>query len=114
MIRVVIQQIVVPSPMLEPMVTENFLPRAAIFRKIVSDIMHLPADHPRVALVCVHVLAPCFLMLFNKHLVNRAFPSLDLSSQSTSEVVETVCRYALAGMKAVASGPASQPEQINK
>ncbi len=102
-LRVLLQNFLAPSPLLEPMIKKNFLIRAGILRKIVSSIMGLPVDHPAVATGCVNVIAPCFMLLFyDKGLLKRAFPALDLSPQHVSGLAATMCRHAMAGLKAIA------------
>jgi AcrR family transcriptional regulator len=102
-LRVLLQNFLAPSPLLEPMIKKNFLIRAGILRKIVSRIMDLPTDHPAVAIGCVNVIAPCFMLLFyDKGLLKRAFPALDLSPQRVPGLAATVCRHAMAGLKAIA------------
>jgi len=100
-VRVFLQHLVSPSPWLES--KKNFLVRAGILRKTVSDIMGLPPDHPAVASSCINVIAPCFLMLFfDKSLIRRAFPGLGLSPENVPALVETMSCHAVAGLHAVA------------
>jgi len=102
-VRVFLQHLVSPSPLLEPMIKKNFLVRIGILRQIVSDILGLPADHPAVAGSCVHVIGPCFFMLFlDRSLLKRAFPGLGLSPENVPALVERMICHALAGLRAVA------------
>ncbi len=102
-LRVLLQNFLAPSPRLEPMIKKNFLIRAGILRKIVSSIMDLPTDHPAVATGCVNVIAPCFMLLFyDKGLLKRAFPALELSPQRVAELAAAMRRYATTGLRAIA------------
>jgi TetR/AcrR family transcriptional regulator, regulator of cefoperazone and chloramphenicol sensitivity len=102
-LRVIGREVVAPSAALAALRETEFLPKTRILKSIVSELMGLPEDHPAVARGCVSVMAPCFLLLiFDRDMLKRAFPSLGLGSEDAAALVRHMMQYALAGLAAVA------------
>lgn len=102
-IRVMGREFVSPSPILEDLRQKEILPKANILRSLVAELMRLEPDHPAVARACISVLSPCFMLLVaNRQIVKRAFPSLAIGSDDAEELVAHFVRFALAGIAAAA------------
>jgi AcrR family transcriptional regulator len=103
-LRVLGREVVAPSEVLEDLKEKEFLPKTRILKAIVSELMGLPEDHPAVARGCISVMAPCFmLLLFDRKMVTRAFPSLGLAPPDAEALVRHLVHYAVAGLTAVAN-----------
>jgi hypothetical protein len=102
-LRVLGREILAPSPALDRLRENEFLPKTRILKAIVGELMGLPADHPAVARGCISVLAPCFmLLLFDRRTLKSAFPNFGLGPEDAAGVVRHLVQFALAGLSAVA------------
>lgn len=102
-IRVMGREFVSPSPILEDLRQKEILPKANILRTLMAELMDLESDHPAVSRACISVLSPCFMLLVaDRRIVKRAFPSLAIGSDNAEELVEHFVRFAVAGIAAAA------------
>jgi TetR/AcrR family transcriptional regulator, regulator of cefoperazone and chloramphenicol sensitivity len=100
--RVFFREIVAPSPAFDELEQESLI-RVRIMRGIVSELTGLPEDHPAVARGCVSVIGACFpLLLFDRGMFKRMFPSLSLTPQDAPALARHLAKFALAGLAAVA------------
>jgi AcrR family transcriptional regulator len=110
-LRVLGREVVAPSPAVDTLREKEFLPKTRILRALVGELMGLPADHPAVARGCVSVMAPCVLLLiFDRRMLQSAFPHLGLGPEDAPAVVRHMVRYALAGLSAVAADVRKEAE----
>jgi AcrR family transcriptional regulator len=104
-LKVVARELAAPTPALASLREKGVFPAAGPLRSAVGRLMGLPDDHPAVALGCVGVLAPCFLLLTaDRRTLTRAFPALGLGDDDVDAVVRHLVRFTLAGLTAVAAG----------
>jgi AcrR family transcriptional regulator len=102
-LRVLGREIVAPSPALDALREEEFLPKTRILKAIVAELTGLPENHPAVARGCISVIAPCFmLLLFDRRTLRRAFPHLGLAAADADALTRHLVQFALAGLTAVA------------
>ena len=102
-IRVMGDEFVSPSAILEDLRQKEILPKANILRTLVAELMDLEPDHPAVARACISVLSPCFMLLVaDRRTIKRAFPSLAIGSDNADELVAHFVRFAVAGIAAAA------------
>jgi TetR/AcrR family transcriptional regulator, regulator of cefoperazone and chloramphenicol sensitivity len=100
---VLAREIVSPSKALEELREREILPKATILKAIVGELLGLPAEHPTVARGCLNVIAP-FLMLaiVDRATVRAVFPGLNLGEGNPHALAQSMLRYALTGLKALA------------
>jgi TetR/AcrR family transcriptional regulator, regulator of cefoperazone and chloramphenicol sensitivity len=98
--RVLIREILSPSPMLDRMLKNEATPKAMILRSVVAEIMQLPPDHPAVVRSLINVIAPCVLLLIgHRGIARKVLPDLDMDPEVLKQHMLT---FALAGLEAVA------------
>lgn len=108
-LKVVARELAAPSPALAALREKGVFPAAGPLRSAVGRLMGLPDDHPAVALGCVGVLAPCFLLLTaDRQTLACAFPALGLEDEDLDAVVRHLVRFTFAGLTAVAAGVTSE------
>jgi AcrR family transcriptional regulator len=97
------RDMVTPSPTTYAAKEKLILPLARILRGFVGELMGLPEDHPAVARGCLTMMAPiCILILGDRRIMKRAFPSLGLEADDASALAQHMVDYALAGLEAAA------------
>lgn len=98
--RVLMREMLSPSPMIDRMVKSEAAPKAMIMRSVIAQIMQLPADHPAVVRSIINVVAPCVLLLIgHRGLAKKVLPDLEIDPEKLTEHMLT---FALAGLEAVA------------
>jgi len=98
--RVLIREILLPSPMIDRMVKNEAMPKATIVRSVVAEIMKLPPEHPAVVRSLPNVIAPCLLLLIgNRGMAKKVLPDLQMDPEALTQHMLT---FALAGLEAVA------------
>jgi AcrR family transcriptional regulator len=99
--RIFFREIVAPTAAFDEMEKESLI-RVRILRGIVSELTGLPEDHPAVARGCVSVIGACFpLLLFDRRMFRRMFPSLSLTPRDASTLARHLLQFALAGLDAI-------------
>jgi hypothetical protein len=100
-LRVLSREILSPTPLMGPMLSNQVAPKAKLVRGMVGEMLGLPPAHPAVSRTVVSLIGPCVMLLMvNREVLGKVLPSLDMSPQA---LVEHLVTFALAGMKAVAS-----------
>jgi AcrR family transcriptional regulator len=109
-IRVLLRELVAPSPTFERLFLEaEILPKGQILRKVVAEIMGLPVDHPAVAQGCICAFAPWQLMIVSPdNMLNRVFPAFDLKA-ANGLVIERAIAFAVGGLEALARAESIRP-----
>jgi len=98
--RVLIRELLSPSPMLDRMLKNEAMPKARILRSVIADIMGLPQEHPAVARSLINVIAPCVLLLIgHRGIAKKVVPDLVLEPEVLKQ---HMLAFALAGLEAVA------------
>jgi len=98
--RVLMREMLSPSPMLDRMLKSEASPKAMILRSVVAEIMQLPPDHPAVVRSLISVIAPCMLLLIgHRGVAKKVLPDLVIEPESLKQHMLT---FALAGLEAVA------------
>jgi TetR/AcrR family transcriptional regulator, regulator of cefoperazone and chloramphenicol sensitivity len=73
--------------------------RAKVLKSIVGALMGRPLDDPVVARGCISTLAPCaLLLLVDRRKLKRILPSLDLGTDTASQLTRHLVDFALAGL----------------
>ena len=93
------------SPTFERLLVEaEGLPKLAILRSIIGQIMGLSPDHPAVARSCLSVIAPCQVMLIaHRGLMAHLLPASQPRGRGDEDLVEHLVDFALGGLLAVAA-----------
>lgn len=100
-LRVLSREILSPSPLMGPMLSNQVAPKAKLVRGMVGEMLGLPATHPAVSRTVVSLIGPCVMLLMvNRDVLGKVLPSLDMTPQA---LVDHLVTFALAGMKAVAA-----------
>jgi AcrR family transcriptional regulator len=77
-------------------------PRVERVRRMVGELIGLPADDPRVALACISLAAPLqILLIADRELVRAVHPALDLSPRAEAMLIEHFHGFAMAGLLAM-------------
>jgi AcrR family transcriptional regulator len=98
--RVLMREILSPSPMIDRMVKSEAAPKAMILRSVVAQIMQLPPDHPAVVRSLINVIAPCVLLLIgHRGVAKKVLPDLDMDP---AKLTDHMLTFALAGLEAIA------------
>lgn len=97
--RLLAREIAAPSEQFARIRQREILPRAALVKSIVSELVDLPPEHPAVARACLSVIAPfAMLTVADRNIVRAAFPSLRLDEAASSILATHLHNYALAGL----------------
>jgi len=100
-LRVLSREILSPSPLMGPMLSNQVAPKAKLVRGMVGEMLGLPPTHPAVSRTVVSLIGPCVMLLMvNRDVLGKVLPSLDMTPQA---LVDHLVTFALAGMKAVAA-----------
>jgi AcrR family transcriptional regulator len=108
-IRVLLRELVAPSPAFERMFLEaEILPKGQILRKVVADVMGFPVDHPAVAQGCICAFGPWQLMIVSPDNMLNRVPAFDLRA-ANKIVTERAIAFALGGLEALARAESIRP-----
>ncbi|MHC2069780.1 TetR/AcrR family transcriptional regulator [Bremerella sp. T1] len=103
-LRVLVREFTSPTLVDQTKYKKSRLQKMNILKRIVSELMELPEDHPAVGRSCINVMAPCFmLMLCDRPTLKRSFPKFGLKSDDAPDLVQHMLQFALAGIAAVAN-----------
>lgn len=103
-VRVMGREVAAPSPAFAALRVREFLPKIAILKGIVGELMGLPVDHPAVARGCLSIMGPCVTLAVADHaLLGQAFPALGLGADGIAALRDHMVRYALAGLATIAA-----------
>ncbi len=101
-LRVIGREVVAPSPALRSLRAKELFPRAKILRGVVAELMDLNPNHPAVDRGCISVIGPCLmLVVFDRRMLRRMFPALDLGPQTASALIDHLVAFSLVGLEAV-------------
>lgn len=108
-VRVMVREIAAPSPAFTALRQREFLPKLAILKGIVGELMDLPIEHPAVARGCLSIMGPCVMLaIADRTLLGQAFPALGLDDGGVATLRDHMVRYALAGLAAIAEAEKSR------
>jgi AcrR family transcriptional regulator len=97
--RVVIRELLAPTPYAATLVNKAILPKAEVLFGIVAEILELPPDSLALRRSVIFVMGPCLAMLIAPPaLRQKIFPSAAPDPQALAEDMLT---YALAGLAAI-------------
>jgi len=98
--RVILRELMAPSPLAPALVEQAILPKARLVRGLVAGIMGLPAEHPAVQRCLAFTVLPCIMLVIApKEVGGQVLPAL----KDTQALVDELMRYAFAGIEAVAA-----------
>jgi AcrR family transcriptional regulator len=97
--RVVIREMLAPTPYASTLVNKAIVPKAAVLFSIVAEILELPPASPGLQRSIIFVMGPCLAMLIAPPAVRQTiFPSAGPDPQALADDMLT---YALAGLEAM-------------
>lgn len=99
-IRLLMRELVTPSPFLSVLFTQAVLPKSLVGRTLMSRVLKLPEDHPTVQRALALCVLPCLsLILFPENLRTQVFPA---TSANTEGLLDDIHCYVQAGLTALA------------
>ncbi|HEY6640804.1 TetR/AcrR family transcriptional regulator [Povalibacter sp.] len=100
-LRILSREILSPTPLMGPMLSNQVAPKAKLVRAMIGDVLELPSTHPAVSRTVISLMGPCVMLLMvSKDVLGKVLPALDLDAPS---LVEHLVTFAVGGMKAVAA-----------
>lgn len=100
-IRLLIREIMAPSPHLDALRRKALEPKKSVVFSLVADLLRRPVDDPDVARCFLSIVAPCFmLLLVERRLMSKLVPVM--ADGGADAVADHLSRFALGGLKAVA------------
>ena len=97
--RIIAREMAAPSKAFMALRQREILPRAALMKSLVSEIVQLPPEHPAVARASLSIIAPfAMLSIADRGILERAFPALALTADGASALADHLYRYAMAGL----------------
>lgn len=100
-LRVLSREILSPTPLMQPMLSNQVAPKAKLVRGMIAEMLGLPPTHPAVSRTVISLMGPCVMLLMvNRDVLGKVLPSLDLAPQA---LVEHLVTFAVGGVKAVAN-----------
>lgn len=98
-IKVIFRELASPSIFAENALVPAILPKAAIARKLVADVIGKPVDAPEVQRALVLAILPVFSMImFPETLKSKILPA---AGRQSAEMQEDMMKYIFAGLKAL-------------
>jgi len=98
--RVLLREVMMPSPLISALVDDAVLPKARIVLGLVAEILGLPPDHPAVHRSLIFVIFPCAgLAIAPQAVRGRILPGLDASRPG---LLDDMMRFIMAGLQAMA------------
>lgn len=98
-IKVLSREIFAPSQHLQAVISGDIAPKLLAVRGIMSELTHLPVDHPAIDRCLLSVMAPCILMLASGSI--SAGPMNNVLATQEDELVEHMMTFAIAGLKGI-------------
>jgi AcrR family transcriptional regulator len=90
-----------PTPALDLIIEKGIRPAAERLSKLVSEVMGLPADDPRVMLSAGVIQGLCIWYRSSRTVAERMFPELQFTPDRIESMAEFVADFSLAGMRAL-------------
>jgi TetR/AcrR family transcriptional regulator, regulator of cefoperazone and chloramphenicol sensitivity len=100
--KVVMRELAAPTRAVQEVVELQIRPTSFSFRKLMAELMELPADHPAVIRGVLSIFGQCLFLFQNRHVIQLVFPDLDLSEEGIDSVVRHIRQFSLAGLRATA------------
>lgn len=99
--RVVLREMMSPSPMAPTLINEAIAPKAGIVAGLMAGYLDLPVTHPAVQRGMMMTIVPCITMLLGpESLRTTVMPALNPSSEG---LVEDMTTFVLAGLDALSA-----------
>lgn len=101
-LNVLAAEILSPSSHMQALFQEEVLPKATLLTRLVQEITGLPPDDPALTICLVSTISPCLMMLLTKR---GDIPGPLRTARQTGHdiLVDTLHRYAMAGLRACAA-----------
>ena len=104
MLRVMGREIVAPSPFLSSFSEQEVLPKCAMLKGIVAELMGVPDEHPAVTRGVFFVIAPSIMMLINdRDTMKLLNPNFGFEKSDNADIVRQMMLFVLGGLAAVAA-----------
>ncbi|MBK8182266.1 MAG: TetR/AcrR family transcriptional regulator [Candidatus Competibacteraceae bacterium] len=104
-LKVILREIMMPSPLLPALVERATLPKSQVMRELIQKIVRQPPDHSLVQRGVLFSVLPGFvLLLAPKAVIDRLFP--DSGAANPVSLADDLARFVLAGLDGLAGDPA--------
>ena len=90
-----------PTPALDLIIEKGIKPAAERLNKLVSEVMGLPADDPRVVQGAGAIQGLCIWYRSTQPVVERMFPEMQYTPERIDGMAEFVADFSLAGIRAL-------------
>jgi AcrR family transcriptional regulator len=102
--RLLGREMLSPTPAREALIETEILPKLAVMRGIVAELIGVAPDHPIVGRSLLMVLAPCLMLAIgHRQVLCQIVPELMNASDDIEPLVDHYERFIRAGLKAVAA-----------
>lgn len=107
MVKVLVREVLTPSPAMLILKERGILPKQKIVSAIVSDYLSLPEDDPRTVAVTIGMVGPFLLLLIGeKSILPTVFPQIFSGDRPRADIAATLRTFLFGGLDAVAAGAA--------
>ncbi len=97
--RLIAREMAEPTAALDLIIEKGIKPAGARHNKLVSEVMELPANDPRVILTAGATQGLCLWYRTSRTVAERMFPELKFTPDRIDRMAEFVTDFSLAGMR---------------
>jgi len=110
LMRLLIREILSPSPAFEILKQKAILPKKQIISRIVADMLGLPLGHPAIAPATIGVVGPFLILLVGeKTVIPTLFPALAGTKDDVTALTGYMKTFILGGLAALAQATKVDP-----
>jgi len=99
--ELVAREMTEPTPALDLIIEKGIKPAAERLKRLVGEVMGLPADDPHVMLSASAIQGLCIWYRSSRTVAERMFPELPFTPERIDKVAEFVADFSLAGIRAL-------------
>lgn len=96
--KVIVRELIAPTPHFEKLRREELEPKRALVFSVISQVMGVAPDHPLVAQVALSIMAPCFMLLIAEKRVTEVLTPLDRARVSNEALADRLANFTLGGI----------------
>ncbi|MEI9894827.1 MAG: CerR family C-terminal domain-containing protein [Chthoniobacter sp.] len=89
-----------PTDALDILVEESMRPRARELQQIIKELTGGKLSQDREWMICFSVVSQCLFYLHDRPLIERLYPKLATQPPTIEELVEHICSFSLAAIRA--------------
>lgn len=97
--RLFVREMSSPTEAFGEIFESQIRPSLLLFRRIVAEILQLPADHPAVVRGALSVISQCLFVFQNRTTIERFLLELDFQPGTIDELARHITAFALGGLK---------------